>query len=82
MPCAKQTVRTWHAAGYSQRAIAHELNMDRRKVKRTIAPHRRLLSGAIEVAAVVGRFVDRHGEQGEAYGIFVPMPSNLCIHTH
>jgi hypothetical protein len=35
-PSVEQTVRTWHSAGYSQRAIARELNIDRRKVKRII----------------------------------------------
>jgi Protein of unknown function (DUF2637) len=29
----EQTVRAWHAAGHSQRAIARELNIDRRKVR-------------------------------------------------
>ena len=32
----EQTVRSWHAEGRSQRAIARELNMDRRKVKQII----------------------------------------------
>jgi DNA-binding transcriptional regulator LsrR (DeoR family) len=32
----EQTVRAWHNAGHSQRAIARELNLDRRKVKRII----------------------------------------------
>jgi hypothetical protein len=32
----EQTVRAWHSAGHSQRAIARELNIDRRKVKRII----------------------------------------------
>ena len=32
----EQTVRAWHDAGHSQRAIARELNLDRRKVKRII----------------------------------------------
>lgn len=32
----EQTVRAWHAAGHSQRAIARELNIDRRKVKQII----------------------------------------------
>jgi DNA-binding transcriptional regulator LsrR (DeoR family) len=32
----EQTVRTWHAEGRSQRAIARDLNMDRRKVKQII----------------------------------------------
>jgi DNA-binding transcriptional regulator LsrR (DeoR family) len=31
-----QTVRAWHVAGRSQRAIARELDIDRRKVKRII----------------------------------------------
>jgi hypothetical protein len=35
-PSVEQTVRTWHNAGHSQRAIARELNLDRRKVKRII----------------------------------------------
>jgi hypothetical protein len=35
-PSVEQTVRTWHNAGRSQRAIARELNLDRRKVKRII----------------------------------------------
>jgi hypothetical protein len=35
-PSLKQTVRAWHNAGRSQRAIARELSIDRRKVKRVI----------------------------------------------
>ena len=35
-PSLEQTVRAWHTAGHSQRAIARELNIDRRKVKRII----------------------------------------------
>jgi len=35
-PDLEQTIRDWHGAGYSQRAIARELNIDRRKVKRAI----------------------------------------------
>jgi hypothetical protein len=35
-PSVEQTVRTWYDAGHSQRAIARELNIDRRKVKRII----------------------------------------------
>jgi hypothetical protein len=35
-PSVEQTVRAWHTAGHSQRAIARELNIDRRKVKRII----------------------------------------------
>jgi hypothetical protein len=35
-PKVEQTVRAWHNAGRSQRAIARELNLDRRKVKRII----------------------------------------------
>jgi hypothetical protein len=35
-PTVEQTVRAWHNAGHSQRAIARELNLDRRKVKRII----------------------------------------------
>jgi hypothetical protein len=35
-PSAEQTVRAWHNAGHSQRAIARELNLDRRKVKRIL----------------------------------------------
>jgi hypothetical protein len=35
-PSIEQTVRAWHNAGHSQRAIARELNLDRRKVKRII----------------------------------------------
>jgi DNA-binding transcriptional regulator LsrR (DeoR family) len=31
-----QAVRAWHDAGHSQRAIARELNIDRRKVKRIL----------------------------------------------
>jgi hypothetical protein len=31
-----QTVRTWHAEGRSQRSIARDLNIDRRKVRRMI----------------------------------------------
>jgi hypothetical protein len=32
----EQTVRTWHEAGHSQRAIARDLNIGRRKVKQII----------------------------------------------
>jgi DNA-binding NarL/FixJ family response regulator len=32
----EQRVRTWHAEGHSQRAIARDLNIDRRKVKQII----------------------------------------------
>lgn len=35
-PDLEQTIRDWHGAGHSQRAIARELNIDRRKVKRAI----------------------------------------------
>jgi hypothetical protein len=35
-PSVEQTVRAWHNASHSQRAIARELNLDRRKVKRII----------------------------------------------
>jgi Protein of unknown function (DUF2637) len=35
-PILAQTVRTWHEAGRSQRAIARELNIGRRKVKQII----------------------------------------------
>lgn len=36
VPPVEQTVRAWHSAGHSQRAIARELNIDRRKVKQII----------------------------------------------
>jgi hypothetical protein len=32
----EQTVRAWHSAGHSQRAIARDLGIDRRKIKRII----------------------------------------------
>jgi len=35
-PTLEHTVRTWHKAGQSQRAIARELSIDRRKVKQII----------------------------------------------
>ncbi len=35
-PSVEQTVRAWHEAGHSQRAIARQLNIDRRKVKRIV----------------------------------------------
>jgi Protein of unknown function (DUF2637) len=35
-PSMEQTVRAWHNAGHSQRAIARELGIDRRKIKRII----------------------------------------------
>jgi Protein of unknown function (DUF2637) len=35
-PTLAQTVRAWHDAGRSQRAIARELNIDRRKIKQII----------------------------------------------
>jgi hypothetical protein len=33
-PSLEHAIRTWHIAGHSQRAIARELKIDRRKVKR------------------------------------------------
>jgi DNA-binding transcriptional regulator LsrR (DeoR family) len=36
VPSMEQTVRAWYDAGHSQRAIARELNLDRRKVRRII----------------------------------------------
>ena len=35
-PSIEQTVRAWHNVGHSQRAIARELNLDRRKIKRIL----------------------------------------------
>jgi hypothetical protein len=35
-PSVEQTVRAWHDVGHSQRAIARELKLDRRKVKRIL----------------------------------------------
>ena len=35
-PSLEQTVRAWHRAGHSQRAMARELNIDRRKIKRIL----------------------------------------------
>jgi hypothetical protein len=35
-PELEQTVRAWHTAGRSQRAIARELGIDRRKIKHII----------------------------------------------
>jgi hypothetical protein len=35
-PDLEQIIRDWHGAGHSQRAIARELNIDRRKVNRAI----------------------------------------------
>jgi Protein of unknown function (DUF2637) len=35
-PTVEQTVRAWHHAGRSQRAIARELSIDRRKVKQIL----------------------------------------------
>jgi hypothetical protein len=35
-PTVEQTVQAWHDAGRSQRAIARELSIDRRKVKQII----------------------------------------------
>jgi hypothetical protein len=35
-PDLEQTIRDWHGAGHSQRAIAREMCIDRRKVKRAI----------------------------------------------
>jgi hypothetical protein len=32
----EQAIRAWHKAGHSQRAIARDLNIDRRKVKRVL----------------------------------------------
>jgi hypothetical protein len=36
VPSLKQTVLAWHTAGHSQRAIARQLKIDRRRVKRII----------------------------------------------
>jgi hypothetical protein len=36
VPSLEQTVLAWHTAGRSQRAIARELKLDRRKIKRII----------------------------------------------
>lgn len=36
VPTLEHAVRTWHAEGRSQRAIARDLNIDRRKVKQII----------------------------------------------
>lgn len=36
LPSLEQTVRAWYQAGHSQRAIARELNIDRRKIKRIL----------------------------------------------
>ena len=35
-PTLEQTIRTRYEAGHSQRAIARELNLDRRRVKRIL----------------------------------------------
>jgi hypothetical protein len=35
-PSLEETVRAWHSSGHSQRAIARELNIDRRRVRRII----------------------------------------------
>jgi hypothetical protein len=35
-PDLEQTIRDWYRTGHSQRAIARELNIDRRKVKRAL----------------------------------------------
>jgi hypothetical protein len=35
-PSVERTILVWHEAGHSQRAIARELSLDRRKVKRII----------------------------------------------
>jgi hypothetical protein len=35
-PAMEETVRAWHHAGHSQRAIARELGIDRRKIKHII----------------------------------------------
>lgn len=35
-PSLEQTIQAWHSIGHSQRAIARELNIDRRKIKRII----------------------------------------------
>lgn len=35
-PTLEQTVRARHEAGHSQRAIARDLNLDRRKVKQMV----------------------------------------------
>jgi Helix-turn-helix domain len=36
VPSLEQTIRAWHKAGHSQRAIAREFNIDRRKVKQIV----------------------------------------------
>jgi hypothetical protein len=35
-PNLEQAIRAWYSAGHSQRAIARQLNIDRRKVKRVV----------------------------------------------
>jgi hypothetical protein len=35
-PSLEQSILAWHSAGHSQRAIARDLNIDRRKVKQII----------------------------------------------
>lgn len=35
-PDLEQTILAWHQAGHSQRAIARQLGIDRRKVKRIL----------------------------------------------
>ena len=44
VPTLEQAVRDRHAAGQSQRSIARDLNIDRRKVKRIIG-HTALMLG-------------------------------------
>jgi len=52
-PTVEQTVRAWHSAGRSQRAIARELGIDRRKVKQIIdqAANREVLPTRAAIAA-------------------------------
>jgi hypothetical protein len=53
-PTLEQTVRAWHEAGTSQRAIARELCIDRRKVKRIIQQAPRAIVQASRAASTSG----------------------------
>jgi len=46
MPTLEQNVRARHEAGHSQRAIAREFNIDRRRIKRILdqAPRPTIIS--------------------------------------
>ena len=54
-PALEQTVRAWHDAGRSRRAIARELSVDRRKIKQIIGQ----AAAAGGITSACGRLLGR-----------------------